>query len=198
LSARVAAHVAHAGVATGQDVQHLDVRSSTSMKKEQLPRGFWRAPNGSIRVLIRVKGWRPAVRTFKLVCDTPAERKRQFAEAEQWAVSTRLKLYAGQGVSSIEARDMTLADALQRYRRDGLSSRPENRRKDERRIDRILRDPIAERRIMWDCQKSCVRGRVDHHALTNLSSNMMANCVFASHHSRGGIFHSPATWRKTR
>ena len=49
-----------------------------------------------------------------------------------------------------------------------------------------------------DCQKSCVRGRVDHHALTNLSSNMMANCVFASHHSRGGIFHSPATWRKTR
>ena len=34
---------------------------------------------------------------------------------------------------------------------------------------------------------------VDHHALTNLSWNMMANWVFASHHSRGGIFHSPAT-----
>ncbi len=41
-------------------------------------------------------------------------------------------------------------------------------------------------------------GRVDHHAVTNLSSNMMANWVLASHHSRGGIFHSPATWRKTR
>jgi hypothetical protein len=27
---------------------------------------------------------------------------------------------------------------------------------------------------------------------------MMANWVFASHHSRGGIFHFPATWRKTR
>ena len=40
--------------------------------------------------------------------------------------------------------------------------------------------------------------RVDHHALTNLSSNMMANWVFASHHSRGGIFHVCATWRKTR
>jgi hypothetical protein len=40
-------------------------------------------------------------------------------------------------------------------------------------------------------------GRVDHHAATNLSSNMMANWVFASHHSRGGIFHFPATWRKT-
>jgi hypothetical protein len=44
-----------------------------------------------------------------------------------------------------------------------------------------------------DYQKFCVRGRIDHHAVTNLSSNMMANWVFASHHSRGGIFHSPAT-----
>jgi putative transposase len=49
-----------------------------------------------------------------------------------------------------------------------------------------------------DCQEFCVWGRVDHHALTNRSSNMMANWVFASHHSRGGIFHVPATWRKTR
>jgi len=38
----------------------------------------------------------------------------------------------------------------------------------------------------------------DHHAAKNLSSNMMANWVLASHHSRGGIFHFPATWRKTR
>ena len=49
-----------------------------------------------------------------------------------------------------------------------------------------------------DCQEFCVWGRDDHHALTNRSSNMMANWVFASHHSRGGIFHVPATWRKTR
>jgi hypothetical protein len=51
---------------------------------------------------------------------------------------------------------------------------------------------------LGDCQEFCVWGRVDHHALTNRSSNMMANWVFASHHSRGGIFHVPATWRKTR
>src|ERR1700674_1381202 len=51
---------------------------------------------------------------------------------------------------------------------------------------------------MGECQKSCVRGRFSHHALTNLSSNMMANWVLASHHSRGGIFHVCATWRKTR
>ena len=38
----------------------------------------------------------------------------------------------------------------------------------------------------------CV-GPVDHHAVTNRASNMMANCVFASDHSRGGIFQSAAT-----
>ena len=31
---------------------------------------------------------------------------------------------------------------------------------------------IAETRV---CQEFCVRGRVDHHAVTNLWSNMMAN-----------------------
>src|SRR5271167_3274693 len=41
-------------------------------------------------------------------------------------------------------------------------------------------------------------GAVSHHALTNLSSNMMANWVLASHHSRVGIFHVCAIWRKTR
>jgi Homeodomain-like domain len=49
-----------------------------------------------------------------------------------------------------------------------------------------------------ECQESCVRGRFTHHALTNLSSKMIANWVLASHHSRGGIFHVCATWRKTR
>jgi len=37
-----------------------------------------------------------------------------------------------------------------------------------------------------------------HHAAKNLSSNMMANWVLASHHSRSGIVYFPATWRKTR
>ena len=55
-----------------------------------------------------------------------------------------------------------------------------------------------QRILTGDCQKFRVRGRVDHHAVTNLPSNMMANWVLASHHSRGGIFHSAATSRKTR
>jgi IS30 family transposase len=37
----------------------------------------------------------------------------------------------------------------------------------------------------------CLR-RVDHHEFTKRSLNMMANCVFASDHSRGGRFHSAA------
>ena len=52
--------------------------------------------------------------------------------------------------------------------------------------------------IAGDSQEFCVRGRFSHHALTNLSSKMMANWVLALHHSRGGIFHVCATWRKTR
>ena len=51
-----------------------------------------------------------------------------------------------------------------------------------------------------ECQEflARVRGGFSHHALTNLLLNMMANWVLASHHSRGGIFHVCATWRKTR
>ena len=40
-----------------------------------------------------------------------------------------------------------------------------------------------------ECQESCARGRVFHQALTKRSPNVMANWVFASAHSRGGIFH---------
>ena len=39
--------------------------------------------------------------------------------------------------------------------------------------------------------RNSVSGRFDVHA-RNLSSNMIANCVFAWLHSLGGIFHSPA------
>jgi SAM-dependent methyltransferase len=34
--------------------------------------------------------------------------------------------------------------------------------------------PLLERRFR-ECQQFCVRGRFDHHAVTNLSSKMMAN-----------------------
>ena len=49
----------------------------------------------------------------------------------------------------------------------------------------------AVRRI-WGLSGILCAGPVDHHARTNLSSNMMANWVFASPHSRGDIFHSVA------
>lgn len=117
------------------------------MKKERLPRGFWRAPNGSVRVLIRIKGFPPAVRTFKLHADTPEERKRQLVEAELWAAEARRKLYAGHGFVASADQAMTLGDALRLYAREGLSSRPSNKRKDALRIETILRDEIAKRRL---------------------------------------------------
>ncbi|MCB1524603.1 MAG: hypothetical protein KDJ23_10935, partial [Rhodoblastus sp.] len=117
------------------------------MKKEKLPRGFWRAPNGSLRVLIRIKGFPPAVRTFKLHADTISERKRQLVEAELWAAEARRKLYGGDAAVASADRAMTLGDALRLYAREGLSSRPANRRKDMLRIEAVLRDEIASRRI---------------------------------------------------
>ena len=72
-----------------------------------------------------------------------------------------------------------------------------------RRID--LKRVIAERfgvdyhqRYVGGVSGILCAGPVTHHALTNLSSNMIANWVFASNHSRGGIFHSLAASRKTR
>jgi transposase len=48
-----------------------------------------------------------------------------------------------------------------------------------------------------DCQNFCVRP-VIRHEFTKRSLNMTANCVLASAHSRGGLFHSAAAWFKTR
>jgi integrase len=116
-------------------------------RTQTLPKGFWRAPNGSLRVLVRIKGWPTAVKTFKLLGDTPQERRRQFSEAELWAAATRRRMYAGVYTTTREAEEMTLRDALQRYAREGLTSKPANRRKDELRIEAILRDDICDRSV---------------------------------------------------
>ena len=49
--------------------------------------------------------------------------------------------------------------------------------------------------MQGECQKSCVRGGFSHHALTNLSSNMMANWVLASFARRAAIWRSRIRWR---
>lgn len=114
--------------------------------KRDLGPGFWRAPNGSLRVLIRVKGFPPAVRTFKLLSDTPEGRKDQRVAAEAWAAHTRKLLYAGHSLVA-QQTDLTLGQALKWYVSEGLVGRPLNRRKDELRVERILTHPIAERRV---------------------------------------------------
>ena len=59
----------------------------------------------------------------------------------------------------------------------------------EQQVKNIAR-PI--RVYAWGLSGILCAGPVDHHARMNLSSNMMANWVFASPHSRGDIFHSVA------
>jgi hypothetical protein len=62
------------------------------------------------------------------------------------------------------------------------------------RLEKISRVSVTDAKY-WHCRNFCGRGRVDHH---EPFSNMMANWVLASHHSRGGIFYFSVTWRKTR
>ena len=99
----------------------------------------------------------------------------------------------------VMARLLKAADALI----GGLAWRNHRRaaKKRARAIEYARNQPTRiqlYREWIRECQESCVRGRFSHHALTNLSSNMMANWVLASHHSRGGIFHVCATLCKTR
>lgn len=45
-------------------------------------------------------------------------------------------------------------------------------------LDRLRAHCKRPFKAKGDCQECCVRGRVDHHTLTNRSSNMMTNYVF--------------------
>ena len=115
--------------------------------------------------------------------------KDEFAEREQWLWSiTALKRPkgwrkgAGHRTSWIDARRAAeeywakwLEQAALRADVMQLASRSSRQRTQGPGLSGIL----------------CA-GPVDHHARTNLSSNMMANWVFASPHSRGDIFHSAA------
>lgn len=117
------------------------------MARRALPPGFWRSPNGALRVLIRVKGWPTAVKTFRLAADTPDDRRRQMAAAQAWALDTRERMYSGNYVCSRAAQAMTLADALNDFAQKALTTKLRNRQKDEARIREILGDPIAARSV---------------------------------------------------
>lgn len=59
-------------------------------------------------------------------------------------------------------------------------------------VKELRREASALKEVVAGLSGILCAGPVDHHARTNLSSNMMANWVFASPHSRGDIFHSAA------
>jgi len=123
------------------------------MPNEKLPTGFTRRESGSLRVQIRLKGHQPVVKNFELVANGAAERKRQLAEAEAWAIETRRRMLAGAHVSSREAERTTLADALRRYEAEGLSGEEANLQVERYRIQIILKDPIAQRPVAFFREK---------------------------------------------
>ena len=116
-------------------------------KPEKLPKGFFRTPAMSLRVQVRCKGHKTAVRTFPLLANTPYERQRQRDEAEAWATVTRRSMHAGVLVTTHGAGAVTLGDALRRYEADKLDPDDSNQRKDINRIRQILSDPIANRTV---------------------------------------------------
>jgi hypothetical protein len=121
---------------------------------------FEKLPSGSLRVRVRMRGHAEASATFPLFLDNPQERLRQRAEAEEWAALTKRKMLSGTHVSTREAETMTLGEALERYRDEGLSGKAANVRKDQNRISQILADPIAKRTIA-SLRKSDVAGYRD-------------------------------------
>lgn len=93
---------------------------------------FERGPH-SFLVRIRRKGLPAMCRTF----DT---RK----EAENWAKRQEIKLEDGHVQDLTEARETTLAQALERYR-DSVTVKKKSHQPELSRIGRILRNPIAAR-----------------------------------------------------
>ena len=62
------------------------------------------------------------------------------------------------------------------YREEGLALRSKRPRRRKMAVHRETRHRPKQLNEAWrECQNFCVRSRVDHHAVTNRSSNMMAN-----------------------
>lgn len=117
-------------------------------RQENLPEGIDRLRSGTLRVRLRVIGFEPITKCFPLFADTVEERRRQLADAKSWTEETRRQMLGGVYVSTREAENITLGDALQRYEREALiKGKPHNASKDRNRIKLILADPIAKRPV---------------------------------------------------
>ena len=111
---------------------------------------FETLPSGTLRVRLRLQGHKEVSETFPLFRDTAQDRRLQRIDAEEWAAKTRRELVIGTHVSTKEAEQLRLRDALCKYRDERLTgeiSKESNARKDRNRIAQILADPIADRTI---------------------------------------------------
>jgi integrase len=111
---------------------------------------FETLPSGSVRVRLRLRGHKEATKVFPLYSNTTEDRRRQRIEADEWAATTKREMLAGSHVSTKQAEQMRLKDALCRYRDECLQAsdtKASNAKKDRNRIRQILTDPIADRTV---------------------------------------------------
>jgi integrase len=101
-------------------------------------------------VRVRFQGHKEVSKVFPLFQDTAQDRRIQRTEAEEWTAKTKREMLVGTHVSTKQAEQLRLRDALCRYRDERLSgsnTKDSSARKDRNRIEQIHADPIADRTI---------------------------------------------------
>jgi integrase len=108
----------------------------------KVPKNCELLDSGAFRCRVYRNG-KTITETFPLLEDTRDGQKAQFDSAEKWVSDTRWQLTQQVYIDTTPLRNMTVGDVLRSFRKSGLKGKPENRKKDENRIDDILTDTIA-------------------------------------------------------
>ena len=112
---------------------------------DDLPRGVDRLKSGSLRVRVRLLGYPDEVKSFPLFDDTSEAKRRQLQDALAWQSAMMVRMSAGTHISSKEAEKLTLRDALEKLRDQGLTDRrPTSQEVAKSLIGVLLRDPISD------------------------------------------------------
>lgn len=116
---------------------------------EPLPSGYSmeRLPSGSIRVRIDRAG-QTASRVFPLYSMDKKAQAKQLSEAQSYYISVLEKIGRNIPIASKEAHEMTLGEAIERYRTLGLKNNQKNNKKDNDRINIVLYDKICNKKLI--------------------------------------------------
>ena len=112
---------------------------------DDLPSGVDRLKSGSLRVRVRLLGYPDEVKSFPLFDDSSEARRRQLQDALAWRSAMLVRMSAGTHISTKDAEKLTLRDALEKLRDEGLADRRRNAQVVARsQIGILLRDPISD------------------------------------------------------